>query len=188
MVCCFFFLFFCFFFFNDTATTEIYTLSLHDALPIFMDVGVITALMTLFLSYNCDRLIMPFYSLLALPLGAELPEPRSKQVQRFHTIGCWVFSILMPTRLLGWPLDMFWQTADGIAILYGRWYNIDELSVLGRSVIRCFDGFVDLCMLEQPTAYGKSWVRKDSAGSIPFEPGTSIPPPQRLVAPCQAYR
>src|SRR2546430_6166719 len=28
MLCCFFF------FFNDTATTEIYTLSLHDALPI----------------------------------------------------------------------------------------------------------------------------------------------------------
>src|SRR2546426_11606147 len=29
MSCCF-----CYFFFNDTATTEIYTLSLHDALPI----------------------------------------------------------------------------------------------------------------------------------------------------------
>src|SRR5277367_7064147 len=29
-----FFMFFGFFFFNDTATTEIYTLSLHDALPI----------------------------------------------------------------------------------------------------------------------------------------------------------
>src|SRR5205807_10126636 len=28
-------LFFSFFFFNDTATTEIYTLSLHDALPIW---------------------------------------------------------------------------------------------------------------------------------------------------------
>src|SRR3712207_9175436 len=27
----------CFFFFNDTATTEIYTLSLHDALPICVD-------------------------------------------------------------------------------------------------------------------------------------------------------
>src|SRR3970282_3018959 len=27
----------CFFFFNDTATTEIYTLSLHDALPISRD-------------------------------------------------------------------------------------------------------------------------------------------------------
>src|SRR6476661_10645099 len=28
------FIFVCFFFFNDTATPEIYTLSLHDALPI----------------------------------------------------------------------------------------------------------------------------------------------------------
>src|SRR5476651_1118926 len=31
---------FCFFFFNDTATTEIYTLSLHDALPIYRLVAV----------------------------------------------------------------------------------------------------------------------------------------------------
>src|SRR3989454_8160767 len=28
-----------FFFFNDTATTEIYTLSLHDALPISLELG-----------------------------------------------------------------------------------------------------------------------------------------------------
>src|SRR5690349_25103900 len=33
ITCCLFSLFF--FFFNDTATTEIYTLSLHDALPIW---------------------------------------------------------------------------------------------------------------------------------------------------------
>src|SRR5258708_18590359 len=31
-----------FFFFNDTATTEIYTLSLHDALPILPDEIVVT--------------------------------------------------------------------------------------------------------------------------------------------------
>src|SRR2546426_7521100 len=31
---------FVFFFFNDTATTEIYTLSLHDALPILFPEGV----------------------------------------------------------------------------------------------------------------------------------------------------
>ena len=30
-------MFFFVFFFNDTATTEIYTLSLHDALPILVD-------------------------------------------------------------------------------------------------------------------------------------------------------
>src|SRR3712207_9288567 len=29
------------FFFNDTATTEIYTLSLHDALPIYGGVGAV---------------------------------------------------------------------------------------------------------------------------------------------------
>ena len=32
-------MFFFFFFFNDTATTEIYTLSLHDALPIYIRKG-----------------------------------------------------------------------------------------------------------------------------------------------------
>src|SRR2546427_7582332 len=31
---------FFFFFFNDTATTEIYTLSLHDALPIYSVYGI----------------------------------------------------------------------------------------------------------------------------------------------------
>src|SRR2546430_16333995 len=31
---------FFFFFFNDTATTEIYTLSLHDALPICLHFGI----------------------------------------------------------------------------------------------------------------------------------------------------
>src|SRR5579875_4185632 len=37
------FLFLFFFFFNDTATTEIYTLSLHDALPICLPTGVCLA-------------------------------------------------------------------------------------------------------------------------------------------------
>src|SRR5256885_14882845 len=34
---------FFFFFFNDTATTEIYTLSLHDALPIFLLISLVLA-------------------------------------------------------------------------------------------------------------------------------------------------
>src|SRR2546425_10420787 len=36
--------YFCFFFFNDTATTEIYTLSLHDALPISLPSAFFTTL------------------------------------------------------------------------------------------------------------------------------------------------
>src|SRR3712207_8416479 len=38
------FIFACFFFFNDTATTEIYTLSLHDALPIYRMVETAAAI------------------------------------------------------------------------------------------------------------------------------------------------
>src|SRR5260370_6368344 len=41
---------FLFFFFNDTATTEIYTLSLHDALPILQVVKVHQSLE----NYLCD--------------------------------------------------------------------------------------------------------------------------------------
>src|SRR5467141_3289694 len=37
----FLYFFFFFFFFNDTATTEIYTLSLHDALPIFRGIDIV---------------------------------------------------------------------------------------------------------------------------------------------------
>src|SRR5688572_32981471 len=46
------YLFFSFFFFNDTATTEIYTLSLHDALPI---------LPVLLLPASCTDPVVIFY-------------------------------------------------------------------------------------------------------------------------------
>src|SRR5260221_159014 len=45
----------CCFFFNDTATTEIYTLSLHDALPFFLE-------------EHTPHLHSPFYLLCRLPL------------------------------------------------------------------------------------------------------------------------
>mgnify|MGYP002527781983 CR=1 FL=1 len=53
----FFLLFFCvfYFFFNDTATTEIYTLSLHDALPIYMliqSMGILFTVSTLALIFS----------------------------------------------------------------------------------------------------------------------------------------
>src|SRR2546421_10418731 len=48
---------FCIFFFNDTATTEISTLSLHDALPIsIMCMGVATANSVLVVSFARERL------------------------------------------------------------------------------------------------------------------------------------
>src|SRR3712207_9116193 len=38
-----------FIFFNDTATTEIYTLSLHDALPIFIGLSLLSYAVNLFI-------------------------------------------------------------------------------------------------------------------------------------------
>src|SRR5260370_27326712 len=65
-------MFFLFFFFNDTATTEIYTLSLHDALPIWCRQHERTehpilirafrhdAVSHLFFLFVCDRLVATF--------------------------------------------------------------------------------------------------------------------------------
>src|SRR3989442_9123970 len=53
-----------FFFFNDTATTEIYTLSLHDALPICALIGRVVA------HHALDKGTLP---------GAVLAEQRSEE-------------------------------------------------------------------------------------------------------------
>src|SRR3989454_5096349 len=44
-----------FFFFNDTATTEIYTLSLHDALPIYAEDGGLELWLRLAEGVGLDR-------------------------------------------------------------------------------------------------------------------------------------
>src|SRR2546430_17505081 len=69
-----------FFFFNDTATTEIYTLSLHDALPIFLGMVFPPAVVSFFSGANVaraqavdlNRIIFPylfFIALAALAMG-----------------------------------------------------------------------------------------------------------------------
>src|SRR5258708_33287018 len=47
-----------FFFFNDTATTEIYTLSLHDALPICMALLILALLQRIFLMSSLMLLLV----------------------------------------------------------------------------------------------------------------------------------
>src|SRR5439155_18217828 len=52
-----------FFFFKNTATTEIYTLSLHDALPIFLslNVGVVVhLLLNVYQAASYCRPVLPF--------------------------------------------------------------------------------------------------------------------------------
>src|SRR5689334_24287778 len=66
-----------FFFFNDTATTEIYTLSLHDALPIFNTFlfGVIILI--------ANILKRAFSSQLAAKLRNRLKDIRDRSEERF---------------------------------------------------------------------------------------------------------
>src|SRR3712207_9185462 len=57
-----------FFFFNDTATTEIYTLSLHDALPIW-DAGLVPGPRRRRAVHREAR---------AVPVGRRCPRPRAR--------------------------------------------------------------------------------------------------------------
>src|SRR5258705_1760413 len=57
-----------FFFFNDTATTEIYTLSLHDALPILLELDwqLCIQLDSVFISVQVQVLLFLFIFLFAI--------------------------------------------------------------------------------------------------------------------------
>src|SRR5687768_18621112 len=70
-----FFLFF-FFFFNDTATTEIYTLSLHDALPI-------SAFLPMWLSASPSPTVVV---VLPSPGGVRSEEHTSELQSRLHLV------------------------------------------------------------------------------------------------------
>src|SRR5438034_10712477 len=79
-VICFLFFFrsffsFFFFFFNDTATTEIYTLSLHDALPIS----------PAFNRLRCTIHFPPFAFVLAV-LPKNLTDRKSTRLNSSHTV------------------------------------------------------------------------------------------------------
>src|SRR5438270_13432431 len=66
---------FIFFFFNDTATTEIYTLSLHDALPIWKQ-------KTLKLGYSYSKLVKSTFS---TDIVTEHPDRKSTRLNSSHS-------------------------------------------------------------------------------------------------------
>src|SRR5437773_11588473 len=77
----YFHLFSFFFFFNDTPTTEIYTLSLHDALPIFGAVG-------LALSHRLARFSLDRTALLKQLDAIERSEEHTSELQSHHDLVC----------------------------------------------------------------------------------------------------
>src|SRR3989442_15339577 len=65
-----------FFFFNDTATTEIYTLSLHDALPIYSDARAV------------HRRALALQTLLARPPSSSRSEEHTSELQSRPHLVC----------------------------------------------------------------------------------------------------
>src|SRR2546430_13354476 len=68
------------FFFNDTATTEIYTLSLHDALPILYRVSPLTYML------GMPRVKVPYFAMVNLIAGEEIvPDRKSTRLNSSHS-------------------------------------------------------------------------------------------------------
>src|SRR5256885_10832271 len=76
-----------FFFFNDTATTEIYTLSLHDALPIFIH---LVPIVIIFTTSKSPGFHPPIYRIAA---------PASNDACSYHsTNGCSTSLVIIGSR------------------------------------------------------------------------------------------
>src|SRR5258707_8954464 len=96
---------FFFFFFNDTATTEIYTLSLHDALPISQvavqrDVGVAQRGMV------CKLLRKPLRVFLAAPYPATARSFRILRLGAFYNRGSMLCSSQLVPLMQGWAREL----------------------------------------------------------------------------------
>src|SRR5690349_23407236 len=76
------FFFLLFFFFNDTATTEIYTLSLHDALPIYVPLPGSPALDAGVADAPLDQRGVP------RPQGAARSEEHTSELQSRRDLVC----------------------------------------------------------------------------------------------------
>ena len=110
-----------FFFFNETATTEIYTLSLHDALPISYNIvaahGYFGRLIFQYASFNNSRSLHFF--LAAWPV-----------------VGIWFTALGVSTmafNLNGFNFHQSIQTADGHVV--NTWADILNRAGLGMEVM-----------------------------------------------------
>src|SRR2546429_5321417 len=74
----------CFFFFNDTATTEIYTLSLHDALPI--STGATTGPLSVTTSGGTATSATSFTVIAAPTITSRSEEHTSELQSRLHLV------------------------------------------------------------------------------------------------------
>src|SRR2546430_3410260 len=74
-----------FFFFNDTATTEIYTLSLHDALPICFSASQINPVALAHLNLPASKCPLFNDGKFCIPTVAGTPDRKSTRLNSSHS-------------------------------------------------------------------------------------------------------
>ena len=105
---------FVFFFFNDTATTEIYTLSLHDALPICKGYLQLNAIGEMYVLEDVQRHINPILSSVNFKEGHRYADfnPDLDQVAAYGIGGLIAGKVLMKAGFfakIGLVLAKFWK-------------------------------------------------------------------------------
>src|SRR3712207_6548987 len=127
-----------FFFFNDTATTEIYTLSLHDALPISVNAGPRqvdsdTPTRTTLLVVDDEEMVRRLAARMLVMLGYRVLEARSGQEavrllrRGAHRIDAVLTDVAMPGiggRELGETIARCWPQ---IRVLYMSGFAVNRM-------------------------------------------------------------
>ena len=136
------FFFFLFFFFNDTATTEIYTLSLHDALPILSEIqrnDCISALITLSVPYHlpenfdcCNDIIynkLTELKLFKVFLSVEPDKLKTSEEAflEFHSLLSNAIDMLFNISQIQTSTELFIQTLKNL------WHEIRDLRNLDKA-------------------------------------------------------
>src|SRR6266536_1972165 len=118
--------FFFFFFFNDTATTEIYTLSLHDALPIAeAEAGVVDG------SISLPAIVRPAFTLGGHGGGVGNTETELAQVVSEGLAASPINQVLVEESVLGWgefELEVMRDRNDNVVIVCSI-ENVDPMGV-----------------------------------------------------------
>src|SRR5436309_13968005 len=161
------------FFFNDTATTEIYTLSLHDALPI-SHVGVRSAEKAIAIANALTGYVPHFLAISASSpywMGRDtgLASSRSKIFEQLPTAG-------LPYQLSGWPeFETFMTTlvcAKAITSIREVWWDIRPHPNFGTVELRICDGLPSMVEVAAVAALSQCLV--DWMNSL-YDRGYTLP-------------
>src|SRR3712207_4978596 len=152
------------FFFNDTATTEIYTLSLHDALPIYIDAYLARfPLVQDFIERTIEQALRDGYVTTLLGRRRPVPEIRASNRQ---------------TRSLGERLAvnsvMQGTAADVIKVAMVRIHRrLREEGRRARLVLQVHDELL-LEVPEAEVSAARELVRTEMCGAFPLDPPLAV--------------